>query len=182
MARRLEELEAHVADAVAASSAPKPPATAPPEVLVSKAAAQASNELRKAFQPELDALNRAMRRYEKRMTISAIQVESRLQDMETRLKDVVVLAAAAQRNAENQPRRYITTLTNWICGFVVLPLQLAYNILAVPGKVSQGLLNWIKSSVFVQGRKEGSFKDSKATQRASVPRPRVAPKKSKAAV
>lgn len=72
------------------------------EINVAKASAIA--ETRKCLQPELDALNRAVRRYEKRTTISSLQTEARLQDLECRLKDVVVLAAAAQRNAEQQPK------------------------------------------------------------------------------
>lgn len=96
IAKRLEELEAHVADT--AEDAQKKTDGSSERTLV-----QATLDMRKTIQPELDALNRAVRRYEKRTTISALQTEARLQELESRLKDVVVLAAAAQRNAENAP-------------------------------------------------------------------------------
>jgi len=128
---RLEELEAHVADS-AEHAAENAAGTS--ELVAAKASAQAASDLRKGIQPELDALNRAVRRYEKRTTISAIQTEARLQDLETRLKDVVVLAAAVQRNAESQPRNFIVTLTNWACGAIVLPMEYVMLILALPSK------------------------------------------------
>lgn len=52
-------------------------------------------EVRRTLQPELDALNRAVRRYEKRATLQAFQTDSRLVDLEGRLSDAISLAAAA---------------------------------------------------------------------------------------
>lgn len=131
LTRRLEEMEAHVADT--AENAEKSEFGSP-EIVVAQASAQATSDLKKSIQPELDALNRAVRRYEKRTTISALQTEARLQDLETRLRDVVVLAAAAQRNADKQPRNFIVILVNWACGAVVIPLQYVMYILTLPSK------------------------------------------------
>ena len=129
MSKRVEELEAHVADSVE-SSGKKAAITT--DITTAKVAAQAVSETRKALQPELDALNRAVRRYEKRTTISSLQTEARLQDLESRLKDVVVLAAAAQRNAENHPRKLMLIQLNWMCALVVVPVQFVWFLVHLP--------------------------------------------------
>lgn len=129
MSKRVEELEAHVADSVESSNKNVAIAT---DITTAKVAAQAVSDARKALQPELDALNRAVRRYEKRTTISSLQTEARLHDLESRLKDVVVLAAAAQRNAESQPRNFMLILLNWMCALVVVPVEFVWFLVHLP--------------------------------------------------
>lgn len=130
---RLEELEAHVADRIAGSAAEQTPVSS--DAVVAKASSAAAADVKKAIQPELDALNRAMRRYEKRTTISAVQFEARLQDLEARLHDVVSLAAAAQRNADRKSDKYAVTLANWMSALVVVPTQYVLYLLSVPGRL-----------------------------------------------
>jgi hypothetical protein len=169
MAKRLEELEAHIANTAedAQQKIDRPS---------ERALAQATSDVRKTFQPELDALNRAVRRYEKRTTISALQTEARLQELESRLKDVVVLAAAAQRNAENAPRNYILILMNWLCGVVVLPIQYAGFLLSLPSWP----MTWLATSLsrMLGMRRSRTGKDVKASRQGSTARPRE--RKSKA--
>jgi len=145
MAKRLEELEAHVADSAvqAEKSAGREPDTASPETM-----AQIVADVRKSIRPELDALNRAVRRYEKRTTISAVQTEARLHDLESRLKDVVALAAAAQRSAENQPQNFMI-LINWLCGAVIVPVQLIGYLLSLPSRAFYRAVT-MPARVFVQ--------------------------------
>jgi hypothetical protein len=50
-----------------------------------------------SIQPQLDALNRAVRRYEKRATMQSVIMDSRLRDLDTRVNDALSLAAAASR-------------------------------------------------------------------------------------
>ncbi len=138
---RIEDLEAHVADGIASKDQTPPESS---DMVVAKASSQASLELRRSMQPELDALNRAMRRYEKRSTISAVQHEARMQELETRVKDVVVLAAAAQRNADQQPRNYILILTNWLCALVVVPVGYLNVLLSLPYRFLSSSLIWPK--------------------------------------
>ncbi len=133
VSRRLEELESHVADQIAARSPQETDSAG--NALDAKLPGVVRSEVQKTVQPEVDALNRAMRRYEKRTTISAVQFEARLQDLEARLNDVVSLAAAAQRNADRKPDKYIVVLTNWICAIVVVPIQYLLSLLSLPGKV-----------------------------------------------
>jgi hypothetical protein len=139
--RRLDELEAHVADRAADSGKQKQQdEQIDGEVLVAKASASATSDIKKTLQPELDALNRAMRRYEKRSTISSVQIEARLQDLETRLHDVVSLAAAAQRNADRVPNNYIVILGNWLCAAVVVPVQYVSYLASLPSKAVASVL------------------------------------------
>ncbi|KAH7628975.1 hypothetical protein B0T09DRAFT_358004 [Sordaria sp. MPI-SDFR-AT-0083] len=54
-------------------------------------------EVRNTIQPDLDALNRAVRRYEKKATVLAYQTEARLGALDGRLNDAIALAAAAAK-------------------------------------------------------------------------------------
>jgi hypothetical protein len=167
IAKRLEELEAHVADT--ADSAQKK-IDGPSEQFPAKTVAQVTSDMRKTIQPELDALNRAVRRYEKRTTISALQTEARLQELDSRLKDVVVLAAAAQRNAESAPRNFILILVNWLCGAVVLPIQYAGFLLSLPSR----FMNWLATSLsrLIGTKRSRAGRDGKASRQGSMTRPR----------
>ncbi|KAI3399851.1 hypothetical protein diail_5362 [Diaporthe ilicicola] len=67
-------------------------------------------EVRNAIQPELDALNRAVRRYEKKATVLALQTESRLGAVDTRLSDAIALAAAAAKQSSQAQWSYTALL------------------------------------------------------------------------
>ena len=138
--RRLEELEAHIADKADNANQNIGVNT---DMTVAKASAQATTELRRSIQPELDALNRAVRRYEKRTTISALQTESRLQDIEARLKDAMVLTAAVQRNSDRRPKNYGLVLINWTSAVVVIPVQYSIWLLSLPSKALQHIMGQV---------------------------------------
>ena len=76
-------------------------------------------EVRKSIQPELDALNRAVRRYEKRATVFNMQIEAQLQDLESRTKDALSLAAAAERGRKGNA----ALLMDFLAALVVVPAQ-----------------------------------------------------------
>ncbi|GAB1320746.1 hypothetical protein MFIFM68171_10956 [Madurella fahalii] len=58
-------------------------------------------DVRAAVQPEIDALNRAVRRYEKKARVLAVDTEGRLRDLSTRVDDAISLSAvvASRKNA-----------------------------------------------------------------------------------
>lgn len=161
---RLEEMEAHIADRIAGSGAQGNEKS--DDALAIKASALATSEVKKTVQPELDALNRAMRRYEKRTAISSVQIEARLQDLETRLNDVVSLAAAAQRNADRRPNNYLVILTNWICGAIVIPVQYFMYLSSLPAKVLTAAI--AASKRYINKRSKSQTKESRGPRR-SVP-------------
>jgi hypothetical protein len=152
LSKRLEELEAHVAETAASrlasnknhnhnnnngnngnSNTDEPRELTPQEQeytlsLVSQAAA----EYRKGFQTDIDALNRAVRRYEKRTAVSAYQTESRLQLLEAKARDALSIAAAAQRSSAQQPKSIIAIILDWISTAVLFPVHIGISLASLP--------------------------------------------------
>ena len=167
---RLNELEAHVADRAANSGKQKQiDEQLNSEALVAKASTTATAEIKKTLQPELDALNRAMRRYEKRSTISSVQIEARLQDLETRLNDVVSLAAAAQRNADRVPNNYIVILGNWVAAAFVVPTQYLLYLASVPSKAVASILA-VPQKYLSRRSRNPTAKEGKGSRKAATAR------------
>lgn len=102
----------------------------------SKSAAMLTAEVRRSLQPDVDALNRAVRRYEKRATLQTMQTESRLQDLEARLNDAISLAAVAAHNGQQRRQGYGATLFDWACAAIVLPVRALFSLLTVPAMAS----------------------------------------------
>ena len=137
LTRRLEDLEARAAIAEPTSSEP---------TLSGKQAAVLATEVRRTMQPDLDALNRAVRRYEKRATLQAFQTESRLHELEARLNDAISLAAAAANNGQRQ-RGFTGIVIEWAATAIVLPVQAFGALAALPFKTMVMLINYGKSKV-----------------------------------
>ena len=133
---RLTELEKHIAHTKTngANGTAKSPA---PDVVT---------QVRKTLQPDLDALNRAVRRYEKRTTLLSLQTESRLQDLEKRLSDAITLAAAAERSSQSSRQRrgsgmgLLINLFDDVTAVLSLPIQMCWTILTLPWKVVASLV------------------------------------------
>jgi hypothetical protein len=85
LSRRLDEVEARLALPVTGGTAET---------------TRLSATIHQSLQPQLDALNRAVRRYEKRQVAQSMQLEARFADLEARLKDALALAAAAVRTGQ----------------------------------------------------------------------------------
>ncbi|MCJ1275557.1 hypothetical protein MMC21_003360 [Puttea exsequens] len=129
---RVTELENYVAQAANTASSKVPS----PEMTI---------QIRKSIQPDLDALNRAVRRYEKRQTLYTMQTESRLQELEKRLNDAITLAAAAERSTQsNRQRRSSSAMFGWMATMAVLPFQLALTVITLPGKVVMGAVGQVE--------------------------------------
>lgn len=110
-----------------------------------------STEIRQTTQLQLDALNRAVRRYEKRHMAQSIQIEARFQDLEARLQDTLALAAAAARTGH---RPGIVTVTlSWIAGTISSMLQLVWDISMYPFRTAAIILSVIKS-MFVPDKRQ----------------------------
>lgn len=132
---RLVELEKHIADSNTNGTAAKSPAA--PDVAA---------QVRKTLQPDVDALNRAVRRYEKRTTLLALQTESRLQDLEKRLGDAITLAAAAERTSQSSRQRrgsagvgLVFNLFDDVAAVVALPIQICWAVLTLPWRLVTSL-------------------------------------------
>ncbi|KAK1240710.1 hypothetical protein MKX07_006143 [Trichoderma sp. CBMAI-0711] len=100
---------------------------------LSSTTATVSREVRNTIQPELDALNRAVRRYEKKATLLQLQTESRFAQMHARLDDAISLAAAAAKNS-NRRQNLLPWVWNMIVAAATFPLKAVLEILALPLK------------------------------------------------
>jgi len=140
LSRRLEELEARNAKAETKSNN----GMADP-ALNGKQSALLITEVRRTLQPDLDALNRAVRRYEKRATLQAFQTESRLLDLEARLNDAISLAAAAANNSQRQ--RGFQVIFDWTAAAIMFPLQAFGAMLSFPFRSMISLFYVIKTKV-----------------------------------
>lgn len=177
LVKRLEDMESRMASTIILSSKTEP-SSSPTEDLISQASSRANEELRKTLQPEVDALNRAMRRYEKRSTTSSIQIETRLQELENRLQDVVILAAATQRNADKHAGNYTAILANWISACIVVPLQYAFYILTWPQRLLNSAFCWLRARLgFVSSTAKSST--GKGNARSDQPRRKSSKEKMK---
>ena len=132
---RLDELEAHVAST---TTSPPVPDAANPDLIAA---------IRKVVQPDLDAITRAIRRYEKRATVLGMQTDARMQDLEARVKDSLTLAAAAERK-NTERKGSAMALLNFACACVVVPARTLWAILtsaaAMPAVVYSSSMRWLE--------------------------------------
>jgi hypothetical protein len=142
LVRRLVELEAR-----ASVTEPNPTSGGSEATMNNKQAALMASEVRRTLQPELDALNRAVRRYEKRATLQAMQTESRLLDLEARLADAISLAAAAAQTGQRQRYGLWSLFVEWIASGIVLPLQAFGALVSLPFKTIIALIGFGKATI-----------------------------------
>lgn len=100
-----------------------------------------TTEVRRTLQPELDSLNRAVRRYEKRLATQTMQTESRILDLEARLADAITLAAAAA-NGNRSSHGFGAIVVEWTAAAVVLPLQAFGALVGLPFKTMASFAEW----------------------------------------
>lgn len=85
-------------------------------------------EVRNAVQPELDALNRAVRRYERKATVLAIQTDSRLNNVDTKLDDAIALAAAAVKQKQLTQWGF-TAMAAWVADWCLTIVTMPYHLI-----------------------------------------------------
>ena len=145
---RLDDLENHIASSRSPDS--KPQSNGNPS-----ATQDIINAVRKSITPDIEALNRAVRRYEKRATLLSMQTESRLGDLEARLTDAITLAAAAERNVSNFSRKsYAAMLFEWVSAALLLPWQAAYSLAILPLRFTGSALGVVDGVARGKIRKE----------------------------
>ena len=103
------------------------------------AEAMVARSVRDGIQPELDALNRAVRRYEKKIAILAGQTDNRLEYLEYRLNDAIALAAVAAKHSTTQQ-----SMASWLfektTRIIVVPIQTAVAVFMFPFRTLSSLL------------------------------------------
>jgi hypothetical protein len=149
---RIAELEARVADQSL---------LAPNMSMAQKAdVTDLASEIRKRYEPRLEGLERAVRRYEKRSTTMAMVTEQRLQNIEIRLQDTLSLAAAAAHHS--QERGPASKTFSALTSMIIAPLKIMWSICIWPFHLLQEL--YAKLKIVVLGSKPHR------TEKRSTPR------------
>ena len=86
-----------------------------------------------ALQTQIDAVTRAVRRYEKRETARMVQNEERLSEIEARLREALSLAAAAARYSQSpgfimRTLEWVTSWVRWAFDLATWPLTWVSNL------------------------------------------------------
>lgn len=102
-----------------------------------------ATEVRQGLQTQLDAITRAIRRYEKRSAAQTIQIEARFREVDSRLKDALSLAAAAARTGQRPG--IVSTMITWFVNTVNSALQTAWDIALYPLRTTLAAAVMIKS-------------------------------------
>ncbi|KAL2835506.1 hypothetical protein BJY01DRAFT_75986 [Aspergillus pseudoustus] len=155
LSKRLEELEAHIAETAAARLSNPTHASNPnfphePTSPLSKETQESYQSLitnaTSTFQSDIDALTRAVRKYEKRTTLMAHETEKRLQFLESMAREAISLAAAAQQQSlSEQDKKGMGRMTltesaeplvilavEWMSRVVFLPLTIVASLFSMP--------------------------------------------------
>ena len=164
---RLSELEAKLSDH----------AIVPANVSIAQKTdvSELSAEMKKRYEPRLEGLERAVRRYEKRSTTLAMLTDQRLGSLETRLQDALSLAAVAAQ--QSQSRGVTATLLESVSALISLPLKVAWTLAVWPlhvlGEVYTKLRGMLFGSAPARPRKpsssrHGAAKEERAKDKGSV--------------
>ncbi|KAK5990087.1 hypothetical protein PT974_08351 [Cladobotryum mycophilum] len=102
--------------------------------------ASMTRDIRNTIQPELDALNRAVRRYEKKATLLQLQTEARFSDVNSRLDDAIALAAVAAKNTHRRKNIFSWTVES-LTAILLLPVNAVLQILTFPLKPIVALIS-----------------------------------------
>lgn len=87
-------------------------------------------DVRNLIQPDLDALNRAVRRYEKKATLLSLQTESRFNSVDARMNDALSLAAAAAKHSTSPG--FFQWVAESCIDAVMLPFKAFFTLILFP--------------------------------------------------
>lgn len=115
-----------------------------------------SLEMKKRYESRIDALERALRRYEKRTTTLAMVTEQRLKAIDITLSDTLSLAAAAaqQSNQRSATGRMLDT----VLALLMLPVQVAGLVVMWPVWVLEDVYRRVSVFMFGKPKAKGSGK------------------------
>lgn len=100
-------------------------------------------EVQQGLQKQLDAITRAIRRYEKRSASHTIQIEARFQEVDMRLRDALSLAAAAARTGQRPG--VVASFISWVVNLANNLLQTVWDIALYPIRTALAVAVELKS-------------------------------------
>jgi hypothetical protein len=115
-------------------------------------------DLRKRYEPRLEGLERAVRRYEKRSTTLAMMMDQRLQSLENRLQDALSLAAVAAEHSRSRG------VMGWVGELIKWPVNTALDV----ARSVLGLVDamYVKVKVVLLGEKSGRGSSSRRREKS----------------
>jgi len=136
-----------------------------------------SVEMRKRYEPRLEGLERAVRRYEKRSTTLAMSIEQRLNSLDTRLQDALSLAAAAAK--QSQKRGFVGHILETVGNIIAVPLKISWMISIYPLTAFEELYIRLKNFLFgpIPPRSSKSKQGSQEGRMDEKPRLKLSSKK-----
>ncbi|KID79908.1 uncharacterized protein G6M90_00g014770 [Metarhizium brunneum] len=135
--------------------------------------ANMARDVRNAIQPELDALNRAVRRYEKKATMLQYQTDSRFQALDSRVDDAIALAAVAAKNSRS--KNALARTIDSLVAIVLFPFNTILQVITLPLRSLIALINLNKRAHIAEkpGRTTRSAKQSSPRYNGDRVPPRV---------
>jgi hypothetical protein len=121
-------------------TAPKQSPNDPEDVYSSQDRKEMIEAVKMVIQPQVDALNRAVRRYEKRERLQSGILESRLRDLDTRVNDALSLAASAAR--QSRPG-LLGWLSESIYALIRLLMATVTAVFLAPLRGLEGIWVWL---------------------------------------
>ncbi|KAF2272752.1 uncharacterized protein EI97DRAFT_461695 [Westerdykella ornata] len=122
----------------------------PVRVIADSESSRMNAVAQKNLQSQLDALYRAVRRYEKRHVTFEQRTEERFKALEAEVKDALALAAAAARTA-HRPGMVSRALT-WLVTLASDVFNTGWAIVSYPWRLAHYMMSEAKSSLFVVSR------------------------------
>ena len=111
-----------------------------------------SSEVKKRYETRIDALERAVRRYEKRTTTLAMVTEQRLKTIDIRLQDTLSLAAVAAQ--QSNKRGAAARLMDNFVALALWPLRMAGVVVMLPIRALEDVYARVKGLLFGQSAKK----------------------------
>ena len=159
--RTIKNLEARIAELE--TILPNPNAIVPNGSVPQRSdvADMIASEIKKRADPRFEALERAMRRYEKRSTTLSMLTEQRLNIHESRIQDSLSLAAAAAHRT--QKRGTLATIADSTTALIGVPFKLAADLAMWPFRVANLIYATLEDRLSGRGT-ANTVRRSNATQ------------------
>ncbi|KAL2132974.1 hypothetical protein VTI74DRAFT_3074 [Chaetomium olivicolor] len=90
---------------------------------------QSTQDVLASIQPQIDALTRAVRRYERKSRMLEHRMDARFRQLEARVDDVAALAAMAARNLPNKQRGVIGRVAGGGWYVATIPVTMMYHVM-----------------------------------------------------
>lgn len=118
-----------------------------------------TKDVRNAIQPELDALNRAVRRYEKKSTLLQSHVDAHFAAVDARVEDAIALAAVAAKNSNRSS--ILVRAFDALVALVLFPFNAVLQLVLMPAR-------WLLSRSNKNSRHGGGSSSSSSSRKRST--------------